>query len=134
VSDFLIHPAWSPEGGRIAFADDVSIKIVKSDGTGLKSIYEFTGEVGGDPSWSPDGAQIVLEDGGDLYVIDAGGGDARHLTNLSEAGGFDACPDWSPDGRQIAFMRAVESEAGTKSAIFVIKPDGSGEQQLTQTK
>lgn len=134
VTDLIDDPAWSPRGGQIAFSDFASINLVNTDGSGLQPIYRFRGGVGGgEPAWSPDGTQMVIEDGGDLYVIDAKSGDARQLTNISAAGGFDSCPDWSSDG-QIAFSRSVGADRATRSAIFIINSDGSGGHRLTQTE
>jgi Tol biopolymer transport system component len=126
-------PTWSPDGTRIAFSDGATIEVLNRDGSDLHLVYRFRGEFGGEPAWSSDD-RIALVDGGDLYVIDAEGGDARQLTSLSAAGGFDSCPDWSADGGQIAFSRSVGTGAAERSAIFVINADGSGEHQVTQTK
>jgi dipeptidyl aminopeptidase/acylaminoacyl peptidase len=112
------HPAWSPDGGRIAFtrADGTLVRlfVVNADGTGLTGV---TNDVNvQDPEWSPDGSRFTFSDGGRVYVVNA---DGTGLTLLT-AGETTASryPSWSPDGTLIAFASA--------GAVKVVAPDGSG--------
>ena len=58
------HPAWSPDGTKIAFSRGVSasvrdIWIMNADGTLIAPLTNgFTGAQ--DPSWSPDGRKIAM--------------------------------------------------------------------------
>ena len=72
------HPAWSPDGRRIAFTSNPDgsehIFVMNADGTGVTRLtnhYRFARR----PKWSSDGSTIVFEsgrDGGhDLYIIPA---------------------------------------------------------------
>jgi len=110
-------PEWSPDGTMLAFSRSNLIKIVRSDGTGIRSI-----DYGSNPSWSPSGAKLVFDDGEKMFVIRLTGfGDKVDL-------GPGVAPSWSPDGSRIAFEGAV---LGGEADIFVMNPDGSDRVNLT---
>ena len=88
--------AWSPDGGRIAFA---SIR----DRNG-KNCYETC-------LISPE-----------LYVMDADGSDPVRLTRNR---GRDSSPSWSPDGRRIAFASDRNYPSTERTEIYSIGADGS---------
>jgi DNA-binding winged helix-turn-helix (wHTH) protein len=82
------------------------------------------------PSFSPDGKQVVFSWNGErdgvenLFILTAGVGGARRLT---EGASPATNPAWSPDGSWIAFRRGL-------GEIWVVRPDGSGERRLSETK
>ena len=57
------------------------------------------------PVWSPDGKRIAFTSSRDgnyeIYLMDAGGGNVRNLTNHPAQDNYAA---WSPDGRRLAFI------------------------------
>ncbi len=57
--------------------------------------------------------------------MNANGSGQRSLTRNPAT---DADPAWSPDGRKIAFV----SNRGGTYEVYVMNPDGSGQQRLTQ--
>jgi hypothetical protein len=80
----------------------------------------------GRPTWSPDGGRLAYIESsngidGSLGAVRAGGTDARLLTN-----GVIDTPQWSPDGSLIAFTQGPQRAP----RVAVIKPDGSGEQEV----
>ncbi|HEX7049668.1 MAG TPA: Ig-like domain-containing protein [Longimicrobiales bacterium] len=128
--------AWSPDGGRIAFAkldgDVVDVYTVAADGSGLTRITNDPYR-NMDPVWSPDGSQIAVVNDtstrfgiipyGEIHVVAANGsGQSVAITRL-EDGAFDREPAWSPDGTRIAFRRA----SGNRWDIYVKAANGSGE-------
>jgi TolB protein len=82
----------------------------------------------GSPAWSPDGARIAFyseRDGNaEIYVMDAGGGNVRRLTNAPSDEGY---PSWSPDGRTIAF----DSDRDGNFEIHAMNADGTNVRRLT---
>ena len=130
-----VHPDYSPDGSRIAFAADLSglgteeIFVMDVDGSNLVNL---TNSAGMDlrPAWSPDGSKIAFHSNRngnfDIFVINA---DGTGLTQLTNSSGNEFSPDWSPDGRAIAF--AGRLDGGNDAEIVVINADGTGATQLT---
>ena len=126
-------PAWSPDGGRIAFLRSIggvslpSIYVMNSDGSGQRKLTRGRAPENC-PVWSPDGRQLayhVLMRNGqtDIFVTNADGSGRRRLTTHPAD---DHYPRWSPDGHQIAFA----SERLGLNQVFVMRADGSAERAL----
>lgn len=127
-------PRWLPDGSEIAFSMTgrgvtarSSVYVMNADGTDIRKITHGVGA--SNPSWSPDGSQIAFVANPDerltLGIVNADGS-GQHLLRVRHP--YVASPAWSPDGRAIAF------DAGPgwfKFAIFTIRPNGTGERQLT---
>jgi hypothetical protein len=133
-ADWILRPAWSPDGKSIAFADErggwddpdhTEIYVMRADGSKLRDLTSGRPTVLRDeePSWSPDGSRIVfvrvvenrpyLE----LGVVDARTGRERTLHVSGEspawgkagivyAGGHGQLMLVSPGGRPKLFARA----------------------------
>ena len=112
----------APDGRRVAWVETLVGKNGAPDGTSAVYVAPAGGSSAprrvtaasrgiaraeGDVAWSPDAKQIAfLSDAAQrgqpqLYVIAAGGGVARILTNVK---GFLASPKWAPDGKTIAVL------------------------------
>jgi serine/threonine protein kinase len=103
------HPAFSPDGEKIAFRSERSeggIFLMGSTGESVKRLTDF----GYNPSWSPDGREIVVSTvnwgfvmsrsgQGELWAIDASSGTRRRIETPGDA----VQPRWSPDGHRIAY-------------------------------
>ena len=130
-SDFG-QPAWSPDGGQVAFDSYANgpEEIFVMDLQSMK-VRALTKTPGGKESWnaawSPDGQRIVFgsnRDGADeIYTMNARGRDVHRL----HLKGYR--PRWSPDGQRLVYM--AEDDAH-KLQIFTAKSDGSDVHELTQ--
>jgi Tol biopolymer transport system component len=124
------HPAWSPDGERIAFDGDGrgdAIYLINPDGTDPQALQTGFPAVEG-PKWSPDGNRILFASRGDpcrLVVMRADGTQPLVLATAP-----DAFQDygWSPDGRKVVF---AASEIFVSTIIRMIDVDGSGPTDLT---
>jgi len=129
------HPAWSPDGTRIAFdrsnpsrdSTDVFVMTVHGGQT-TRITRAAPGTHDSDPAWSPDGTRLVFASDrvagtSTIWVTDA---DGENPTQLTETGP-DLAPDWSPDGTQIAFS----SERSPGDGIWVMESTGLVETPLT---
>ena len=127
----LISPAFSPEGGRLAyvsFEDKKPVIYVQSlrDGS-RRPVAAFKGSNSA-PAWSPDGNRLAVtltrDAGSQLYLINADGSGLKRLTN---SGAIDTEPDWSPDGRWLYFT----SDRGGSPQIYRIAAEGGEAKRVT---
>ena len=137
-----VNSAWSPDARRVAFerdfADHAGIFTMNADGSDVRSLTPTGFQ--GMPAYSPDGGTIVYDrtlgedrkpDFDDaLWLMDTAGGNQRRLTARQVPGHqkIEGQPEFSPDGLKVAFTR---TESDTRSAVFVINVDGTGERQVT---
>jgi len=122
-------PAWSPDGGQIAYVRVPNEMIVHSDvyamnadGSGVRALTTDPHHDEGTPNWSPDGKKLAFtrrinSTDSEVLTINPDGSGESNLTSRS---GFDAAPAWSPDGRKIAYSRTF----GNGYFIAVINSDG----------
>ncbi len=119
-------PQLSPDGSAILFVMDGPdwkanrrvghVYRIGADGTGqVQLTFGERGETS--PRWSPDGRKIAfLAPRGDdasnqIHVLDAGGGEARRVTNHPSAPGDLT---WTPDSRLLLFTAANAPSAAAK--------------------
>ena len=135
-------PRWSPDGRRIVVVphdvDNVSARIVNADNGSYRDVPNPNPDLFFLPCsgpWSPDGKRLTCEAFGNtdqsingIYTMRAsdGGGLKRVTTN---PGGEDCPGDYSPNGKRLVFLRSNRDNA--TFALFTVKLDGSGLQQIT---
>jgi Tol biopolymer transport system component len=134
--DISFMPAWSPNGSEIAFLkhDMEIVYSINSDGiTERVLINEGDTKIAG-ITWSPEADRIAVA------IRRVGGGQSIAIISLNQMSespveivpheGMNLDPVWSPDGSWIAFISNMH-EPGTNSQLYIVRPDGSGLQQLT---
>jgi Tol biopolymer transport system component len=128
--DAADRAAWSPDGQRFAYVSYTGgrasgLGAAQADGANAHLLLHDVNIIGR-PTWSPYGGRLAYIESsngidGSLGVVRADGSDARLLTN-----GVIGAPQWSPDGSLIAFTQGPQRAP----RVAVIKPDGSGEQEV----
>lgn len=143
-----LHPSWSPDGTRLAFAGD--------DADGTRDIWVADRVIGravrlvscdapcvwvDDPTWSPDGTRVAFVQG-ETDAAGIGVGTIRSVTTAGddEVVHFTAAPteypfaiDWSPRGDAFAAELVrfasldVAEEEVTGSAVAIVGLDGQAE-------
>lgn len=134
VSD-AAQPAWSPDGGRLAFTRACAIHTVSSDGSGERRVSAATdgAKCENQPAWSPDAAKIAFWEYQEvqtppysiqsIYIVNADGSNRRILLDGSSCCDFYS-PTWSPDGTKIAY--SFYDYASVDNKLGVVNADGSG--------
>jgi len=117
------HPAWSPDGNRLAFdakRDDLDSEIYVFDLIS-ETIAPFTKNqyYDSNPSWSPDGKYLVytFSEKDEIYGLVVTDFENRRETRLVEGQPWVGDADWSPDSQWIAFV--------SRNGIDAIKFDGN---------
>ncbi|MEM7305906.1 MAG: PDZ domain-containing protein [Planctomycetota bacterium] len=112
-------PAWSPDGGSIAFFSDASgeyeLHVVSQDGRGEARVFPLSGagfyeELG----WSPDGERLSFVDNSwSLFVLELATGEVSKVAQEPRYGPIRTLHhDWSPDSGWIAYT--LSTTAGIK--------------------
>lgn len=125
------HGFWRTAEGRRRQWYRTSLWLVAIDGSGLRRIRPWRDEGGESPeSFSPDGGTLLITRGqGNIVAINKRGKELGVVARRA----WD--PAYSPDGSAIALIRLGEEGEVPEVEVdlFVMKVDGSGELQLTET-
>src|SRR2546421_8796940 len=128
-------PAWSPDGGQLAWLSDASgeYQLMLGDPLGLntpKAIQLPSTAFFSAPAWSPDGTQILLQDNHrNLWLVEVPSGKATKLDTDNypdPSRSFDAV--WSPDSKWIAYSKNLPSRL---RAIFIYSLAEKKSHQIT---
>jgi TolB protein len=91
-------PTWSPDGKRIAFADNAKgsfgIYTIRLGGKGVRRLTNSSSD-DFEPAWSPGGNLIAFDRDGGIWTTTLGG----KLTQLTNGKGNDSTPAWRPRAR-----------------------------------
>jgi len=125
------QPAFSPDGGTIAFRSEREGGGIFLMGATGESVRRLT-ETGFNPAWSPDGREILVATEGvsdprvrktrsEIWRVDVATGVKRRLTE-----GDAVQPSWSPHGQSIAYWGI---DTGSARALWTV-PAGGGKPVL----
>jgi len=118
---------WSPDGTRLAFAQEGRLFVMNADGSRLHPVSPATSNAQlVDPTWSPDGRTILFSsDSEGTFEVYRADLDARRVSRVTtcrtracERSWGDLSPSWSPDGSRVVFERNLHD-------IDVMRSDGT---------
>lgn len=133
--DDLHHPAWDPNGRRIACADG-SGRILMVEMNGEHRVLPDTPENCTHPAWSPEGDRIAFvcrtfqsgREESDIWVADLKTGRTRKLLEQRD---IQNSPHWSPDGSSIVYSTGYRaSPTKVVEDLWVVKADGSDPRRI----
>ena len=115
VGEVSAHDAsFSPDGGRIAYANGYDIFEARTDGSGARKIVSASESVDS-PTWSPDGSRLRYRQtaagsrSGTLWEVAVDGGHPHPLFSGTEG---LCCGAWTSDGRYFLFSSRKAGEEG----------------------
>ncbi len=128
-----VHPAWSPDGTRIAFTSDrggaEAIHVMNADGSDPRPLVDVADPDSGDTqdwaAWSPDGERIAFVEGGGIFTVAADGSDRQ---TVLEDDAFYRELDWSPDGDTLAY---ASNKIDGDYEVFAVDVASGEETRLT---
>ena len=128
------EPFWSPENDWIGFFDDAgTMKRIQVTGGTVRSIAARISDPRG-ASWGKND-EIVFGTGyGGLYIVPAGGGEPRALTQLdrSKGEGSHRWPQFLPGGQH--FLFTVRSGLAEQRGAYAASRDGTVKRLLIATE
>lgn len=123
-------PAWNPGGTRLVYQQGFDLFTLRASDGGGRDRLTAGRPLDFEPAWSPDGRRIAFTRGfatgdvGDIYLLRRSTGIITHVTRSTA---YDHQVSWAPGGHWLVFERDFVSS----SAVFVVRPDGSGLHRLT---
>ena len=115
-----LYPAWSPDGGHIAFLSlresDLDIYLMNADGSNTTRLFD-SGTHDADIDWM--GSHIAFTANNRIWIMNDDGSDAHLISEPPRAGEWgnanlpfgDYDPRIDPEGKMIVFERLVDDQS-----------------------
>ena len=125
-------PAWNPAGTRLVYDEVVGRDLYTlrvSDGLDRRQLTSGPA-LDFEPAWSPGGRRVAFTrasatgDPGDIFLVDVV---TRVVQRVTSSPAFDHQVAWAPGAGRLVFERDFDQS----SAIFTVRPDGTGLRRLT---
>lgn len=123
-------PAWSPDGGRLAFVSNrggsPQIYVMSASGGGVRRLT-YRGNYNQEPSWCPDPATPLVAFTGrdergayDIFTVNVKTGEVKRLT---QGQGSNTSPSWAPNGKLLVFH-------SSRGGLWLMKADGLNQHRV----
>jgi Tol biopolymer transport system component len=96
---------WSPDGESVGYSTaDGDINLIRSDGTGVRTLARVGGSGIDGLSWSPDGKTMRFFKDGRPWEMSSNGSNLHELLHNWRPSYSSCCGQWTPDGEFFIFM------------------------------
>ena len=115
-----VSVTWSPDGTSAAYSSaDGDINLIRSDGTGVRTLARVGGSGIGWLSWSPDGKTMRFFKDGRPWEMSSNGSNLHELLHNWRPSYESCCGQWTPDGEFFIFV-AGDQPSGSNMFIHQI--------------